>query len=160
MLLFIGPASPAPGVSLLKGPITAPIVKGPLPGLLAPFVDLLFPSPVSDGTLPPWYQPPVSPSGDPTNPVNIDAPSNPTNPLISDNGTYEITNIVATYRRIRVSTGVVEDPAARYLQQGDGKFTVTGPVFKFMVAEAHGGNDTIPFQYQRTPTGVGLIHLN
>jgi hypothetical protein len=152
MLLLIGPVPP-PGAGLLKGPL-APFVKGPLPGLLAPFVDLVFPSPVSDGTLPPWYQQPPPPGENPSNPVNIEnPPSNPTNPTIPDNGTYEITNIVATYRRIRVSTNEVEDPAARYLQQSPFKTTITGPIFRFFVAEIHGGNDTIPFEYQRTSTG-------
>jgi hypothetical protein len=152
MLLLIGPVPP-PGAGLLKGPL-APLLKGPLPGLAAPFLDLLFPPPVSDGTLPTWYQqPPPPPGEDPSNPINIEnPPSNPTNPTIPDNGTYEITNIVATYQRIRNSTNAVEDPAARYLQQRNSTITVTGPIHEFYVLESHGANNDIAFSYRRTST--------
>ncbi|TRU73954.1 MAG: hypothetical protein EWV46_00195 [Microcystis viridis Mv_BB_P_19951000_S69D] len=45
---------------------------GPVGGLLIlNLVDqLLFPPPVSDGTLPPWYQPPSQPNSDPPQPPN------------------------------------------------------------------------------------------
>ena len=158
MLLFIGPTPPPPGLSLLKGPIIAPLVKGPLPGLLAPFVDLFFPAPVSDGTLPPWYQPPVPPSESPNNPVNIDAPLNPTSPLVADNGTYQITNIVATYRRTRQSDGKLLEPAARYSNVGPYNFQ--GPAFKFTVPTSHGHNGTVPFMHWATDTVLtGAISL-
>jgi hypothetical protein len=114
---------------------------------------------VSDGTLPPWYQPPAPPGGDPTDPVDIDAPYNPTIPLISGNGKYEITNIVATYRRISAVTGDIVDPAARYLQESPNPYVFTGPAFKFTVPETHGTNDIVMFWRWGSSTEVVEAHV-
>ena len=54
---FKPPAGPGGSLGRLGG--------GILGGVL---LDLLFPSPVSDGTLPPWYQPPAPPLTDSPNP--------------------------------------------------------------------------------------------